>query len=73
MSDCGPLTCPDPRGRAIKRAGHIAAADQASRWLIEQAGAFRRGIEEMKKLSEGQTMYGRKENWKEGYKVSSRL
>lgn len=61
MSDCGALTCPDPRGRAIKRAGHTAAAGQASRWLIEQARAFRREIEEMKK-----TERGRDNGWRNG-------
>lgn len=51
-ADCGPLTCPDPWGHTIKLAGHTAAAaaaGQASRWLIEQAEAFKREIEEMKK------------------------
>ena len=58
VADCGPLTCPDPRGRTIKAAGHTAsaAAGQASRWLIERVGAFRREMEEMeKKRSEGGT------------------
>lgn len=42
-ADCGPLTCADLRGRPIKVAGHMAAAG-----LIEQAGAFRGKMEEMK-------------------------
>ncbi len=63
MADCSPLTCPDPRGHTIKRAGHTDG--QASRWLIEQARAFRRETDELKKAElgrdKGQSNGGRNE------------
>lgn len=50
-ADCGPLTYPDPWGHTIKLADHTAAAaaGQASRWQIDQAEAFKREIDEMKR------------------------
>lgn len=46
VADCGPFTCPEPRGRIIKPASLTAAVavGQATRWLIEWAEAFRRQI-----------------------------
>lgn len=73
MADCGPFTCPEPRGRIIKPAGLTAAVavGQATRWLIEWAKAFRRQIAGWeKKYPHKQTNQKKKKREAEGQRIA---